>query len=116
MPIERREITTRPEWLEWRKDDLTASVAAALFGDDIHPYVSAYQLWAQKSGLVSKPDIIDPRLARRGDVIEKIAPSIIEEERPDWSVHHNIYYFRDPDAEASARRRTLKGNVLISRA
>jgi hypothetical protein len=77
-------------------------VAAALFGDDIHPYVSAYQLWAQKSGLVPKPDIIDARLARRGDVIEKIAPSIIEEERPEWIVHHNIHYYRDTEARIGA--------------
>ena len=102
MPIERREITDRTTWLEWRKEDITASVSAALFGDDLHPHVSAYQLWAQKSGLVTKPSLIDPKLARRGDVIEKIAPEIIEEERPEWMVHHNIHYYRDPEAKIGA--------------
>ena len=46
MPIERREITNRPEWLEWRQEDLmtasVASIAACLWGDDIHPYTTAY--------------------------------------------------------------------------
>jgi hypothetical protein len=102
MPIERREITDRTTWLEWRKEDLTASTAAALFGDDLHPHVSAYQLWAQKSGLVTKPSLIDPKLARRGDVIEKISPQIIGEERPEWGVYHNLNYYRDPEARIGA--------------
>lgn len=111
--IERHEITSREAWLEWRRSDITASVAAAVFGN-IHPYMSAYQLWAEKSGLWT-PQPIDPRLARRGEVIEKIAPEIVREERPNWEITPNRLYYRDPEErigatpDLEARRPDMEG-------
>jgi hypothetical protein len=99
--IETRPITDRASWLDWRGEDITASVAACLFGDDVHPYTSAYQQWSVKTGLWT-PKPIDPRLARRGAVIEKIAPDILAEERPDWKIFPNGLYYRDPDARIGA--------------
>jgi hypothetical protein len=115
MPIETREITSRETWLDWRKQDITASVAACLYGDDIHPYTTAYQEWAVHSGLVAREKLINPKLARRGEVIERIAPDIIREERPDWTVGPSGAYYRDPDArigatpDLQARRPDIEG-------
>lgn len=101
MPIERLEITDRTTWLKWRAEDITASVGACLFGD-IHPYTTAYREWALRSGLLSSTSQIDPKLIRRGDVIERIAPQIIEEERPGWLIAKSSHYYRDPEARIGA--------------
>jgi hypothetical protein len=99
--IEARHIKDRDEWLKWREQDMTASVGACLFGADVHPYTSAYQQWAFKSGL-AKPKPIDPKLARRAFYVEMIAPAILKEERPTWRVETNHEYFRDPEARIGA--------------
>ena len=118
MTIEARPIEDREEWLKWREDDMTASVGGCLFGAEVHPYTTAYQQWALKSGLV-KSSPIDAKLARRGHYVEKIAPDIIAEERPDWHVVPNPYYYRDPDARIGAtpdlwaRRPDIEGTGLI---
>ena len=118
MTIEARPIGDREEWLKWREDDMTASVGGCLFGAEVHPYTTAYQQWALKSGLV-KSSPIDAKLARRGHYVEKIAPDIIAEERPDWHVVPNPYYYRDPDARIGAtpdlwaRRPDIEGAGLI---
>ena len=44
--IETRQITSRDEWLQWRKQDITASVIGALF--NVHPYKTALQLYVEK--------------------------------------------------------------------
>ena len=116
--IETRTLEDRAEWLKWREDDMTASIGACLFGDDVHPYTTAYEQWALKSGLVkAKP--MDAKLARRGHYVEKIAPEIIMEERPGWSVVANPYYYRDAEARIGAtpdlwaRRPDIEGAGLV---
>jgi hypothetical protein len=99
--IEIRPIENRDDWLEWRAGDMTASVGACLFGGEVHPYTTAYEQWALHSGLV-KPRPIAVALARRGLYVEKIAPDLIREERPDWEVGANGNYYRDPDARIGA--------------
>ena len=49
--IEQLAIESREQWLAMRRQDITASTAGALLG--LHPYVTAYSLWAEKTGLVS---------------------------------------------------------------
>ena len=51
--ITRFAITDRAGWLKRREQDVTASVAAALFGDGVHPHVTPYKLWALKSGIIA---------------------------------------------------------------
>jgi hypothetical protein len=101
MSIERRAIENREAWLDWRRGDITASVGAALFGADIHPHTSAFQQWAYHSGLW-KPEPINPKLARRGHYVEKIAPDLVREERPNWNVGPNEFYYCDPDERIGA--------------
>ena len=62
---------------------------------------------------------MDPKLARRGHYVEKIAPELIIEERPGWHVVPNPYYYRDPEARIGAtpdlwaRRPDIEGAGLI---
>jgi hypothetical protein len=118
MSIEWRVIENREQWLDWRSEDMTASVAACLWGMDIHPYTTAYQQWAFHSGLWVPPPI-NPKLARRADYVEKIAPDLIREERPEWDVGPNEHYYRDPDErigatpDIEARRRDIEGIGVI---
>ena len=42
------------EWLEWRRGGLGASDAPIVMGDS--PYLTAYELWQEKTGLVKRED------------------------------------------------------------
>lgn len=92
--IERIEPASRAEWLELRKQDVTASVAACLLGD-VHPYVTAFELWARKSGRLPE-DASESRQMKRGRLLEPVAVELIREAFPPWSVRPNRDYFRAP--------------------
>lgn len=87
----------RTEWLELRKQDVTASVAGALWG--IHPYTSAYKLWAEKTGRLSEDEIDSPAM-RRGRMLEPVVAAMLREERPDWTIEYplNNQYYRERGA------------------
>jgi predicted phage-related endonuclease len=93
MMIERRTITSRDEWLTWRKQDVTASVVGALFG--VHPYTTSLRIYAEKRG-VEFPDA-DNKTMRRGRWLEPAVATAVEEERPDWKLRAPKVYLRDPD-------------------
>jgi putative phage-type endonuclease len=93
MTVERRTITDRTEWLQWRKQDVTASRVGALFG--VHPYETALRLYAEKRG-VQFPDA-DNKTMRRGRWLEPAVAMAVEEERPDWKLRAPKVYLRDPD-------------------
>ena len=93
MTIECRPITSRDEWLEWRKQDVTASVVGALFG--VHPYTTSLRIYAEKRG-VEFPDA-DNKTMRRGRWLEPAVATAVEEERPDWKLRAPKVYLRDPD-------------------
>ena len=94
MPIETRIITDREEWLKWRGDDVTASVAGALLG--LHPHCTALQLYMAKTGLVSL-DNGDSGPMRRGRLLEPVAMQIVKEAHPEWQVEAPAVYLRDPE-------------------
>lgn len=101
MTIEIIRPADRSAWLAARRQDVTASVAGALMG--VHPYTTAYQLWAEKSGR-AVPDDRDNAVLRRGRLLEPVAIEVLREERPDWTIHYhrdNAYY-RDPAARMGA--------------
>ncbi len=99
--VERRVIEDRESWLKWREEDMTASTGACLFGADVHPYTSAYREWALKSGIMRQTPM-NPRLARRGHYVEKIAPEILQEEEPTWQIERCPYYYRIADERIGA--------------
>ena len=55
MAIEKRLITNRAEWLEWRTHDLTASDVAAVAGAS--PYKSALAVYGEKAGLILPQEV-----------------------------------------------------------
>lgn len=91
--IQRIPITDRDQWLALRKQDVTASIVAALFG--VHPYQSAYGLFAEKTGL-ELPEI-DNAILRRGRLLEGAVAVAVEEDRPSWKLEKSQHYYRDPD-------------------
>ena len=113
-------VTDRAQWLKWRKSDVTASVAAALFGDsaDIHPYMTPYELFCLKAGLIEE-DVEDTPTFRRGRLLEPVAIELLKEDRPTWKIAPCGYYFRDVDhhigatPDAFAIRPDIEGRGVI---
>jgi predicted phage-related endonuclease len=95
-----RNIGPRAEWLSWRESNVNASEGACLFGEDAHPYLTAYKLWALRSGLV-QPDPDSPIL-RRGRLLEPVAVELLREEKPMWQIWRPHVYLEDSDARIGA--------------
>ena len=91
--IERRLITDRAEWLEWRKQDITASTVGALFG--CHPYISGLRVYAEKRGTEFEP-LDDNKILRRGRWLEPAIAKAVAELEPSWSITPSNEYYRDP--------------------
>jgi predicted phage-related endonuclease len=100
-------ITSREEWLARRRRNVNASEAAALFGPEIHPYLTPYKLWALKCEKI--PDQEDNPTLQRGRLFEPVVVDIVRIDYPDWEINHpsNIYFWDDetrigctPDAAA----------------
>jgi putative phage-type endonuclease len=85
----------RSDWLTLRSKDITASRIAALVG--AHPYCTAYQLWAEKTGKLIPGDIDSPAM-RRGRLLESVAVKLTVEALPLCRVEYNNanQYWRDP--------------------
>ena len=98
MSIERREIKSREEWLEWRKQDYTASNIGALF--DCHPYTTALRMFAEKRGTEFLFE--DNKVLRRGRWLEPAISKAVEELRPEWKLIPPNEYLRDPDLRLGA--------------
>lgn len=107
--IERHRFASREQWLKMRMQDVTASSAAALLG--IHPYQTAYSLWAVKTGRLSD-EIEDSPPLRRGRLLEPVAVQLLREERPDWQLSDYPVglYFRDPETRLGATPDLLAKN------
>lgn len=80
--IERRQITSREEWLRWRRPFVTASQVPALFG--AHPYLTALKLYMEKSGVEFENK--DSPVMRRGRWMEPAVALAVAEERPEWEI------------------------------
>jgi len=90
-------------WHAYRRRDVTASVAAALFG--VHPFVTPFELYALKSGaLAADPEVTGPM--RRGTLLEPVAVQLLAEKRPRWRLWHNTgaaqRYYRDGPSRIGA--------------
>lgn len=94
--------SSRDEWLQERKQSIGASEVAALLG--VHPYLTAFELHAIKSGKISK-DPYDTPAMRRGRLLEAVAVSVIAEENPTWEVDPNPIpggrHYRDTERRLS---------------
>ena len=97
--VERITIESRAQWLALRASDVTASAAAALLG--AHPYLTAYGLWAEKTGLVP-PDGEMSEAMERGLELEPLARRWIVRKNPTWRVEEPGAYYRDPAVRLGA--------------
>jgi|SRR5262245_245185 len=98
MPIERRAITDREQWKQWRRADITASTIGALFG--VHPYTTALKLYVEKRG-VEFPET-DNEVMRRGRWLEPAVIEAVRERRPEWTLEKSNVYLRDPEKRLGA--------------
>lgn len=96
--IQRIPIESRDQWLALRKQDVTASAVGALF--DLHPYVSRYGLFAEKTGL-EVPDEMSAMLEWRL-ILESAVGAAVERQRPGWRIVKATEYLRDPDLRLGA--------------
>lgn len=51
---------TEAEWLAWRRQDVTSTEIAALFG--VSPYETAFQLWHRKRGTLDRDVVVTERM------------------------------------------------------
>lgn len=98
MPIERRTIKNREEWLAWRKPFVTASQVPALFG--CHPFLSPLKLYLEKSGIEFAND--ENTAMRRGRLLEPAVAAAVADERPCWSIRPAKEFFCDPELRIGA--------------
>jgi len=99
MSIQKIAIESREQWLALRELDVTASVAAALYG--VHPYHSVYSLWALKKRLITEDPEETPAM-RRGRHLEPVATAVLLEQHPDWRIEEPKVYLRDPEGRIGA--------------
>lgn len=90
--VEEIPITSRDQWLAERHQDITASVAGALF--DIHPYVSKLEVYQEKTTPL-RLDGEQSDAMLRGIMLEPVAKAMLEREHPDWQVLNPETYYRD---------------------
>lgn len=93
-------FTTEAEWLEARKQDVTSTDMAALFG--LHPYKSRLRLWLEKAGEI-EPDVDEdnPFLVWGRRLQIPVAMGICEDE--GWRGSDLTgYYYRDPERRMGA--------------
>jgi YqaJ-like viral recombinase domain len=104
MTIEKLNPTTREDWLELRRKDVTASAIGALLG--IHPHISYFELYMEKTGLVRADPMLEEGPLLRGQMMEQIALQMIKRRKPEWELLANPipggFYFRDPDKKLGA--------------
>jgi predicted phage-related endonuclease len=96
--IEARPITDREQWLQWRREHVTASVVASLPAFDCHPDKkrTPLRLYIEKRGTEFSEQDSGPM--RRGRWFEPSVPQAIKDERPDWSIEAAETYFCDPES------------------
>ena len=96
------EITSRGQWLDLRRRDVTASAIAALF--DAHPYITRQQLADRMRGAsdAGTSTVPDNSAMRRGRVLEPGVAVAVCEDRPHWTLTKAQTYHRLPDHRIGA--------------
>src|SRR5215203_7178212 len=98
MRVEQRNVESRDAWLQWRREDVTASTVGALFG--CHDYTTALRLYVEKRGV--EFDEPDDRVLRRGRWLENAVALAVNEKFPDWKIEPAKVYLRNPDLRLGA--------------
>ena len=99
MSIQHFAIKNRGQWLDLRKQDVTASVVGALLG--VHEWATPYSIWAEKTGRLPERREETPA-QRRGRILQGVAFEILAEERPEWRIERGTRYYREPETRLGA--------------
>ena len=86
--------TTEQAWLEARKQDVTSTESAALFG--MSPYLTHFELWHAKRNGIAREFKTNDRMKWGNRLESAIAHGIAEEQ--GWAILPMKDYMRDPDA------------------
>lgn len=88
------------EWLEAKKQDVTSTEVAALFG--LNPYKSRLRLWHEKAGNV-EADYEDNPFMKWGRRLQNaVAQGICEDQGWNGLMDLRLYYARDPSLKLGA--------------
>lgn len=100
MTVERIPVTSREQWLELRRHDVTASDVAAVLG--LSPYKTPLRVWAEKTGRAKEGQ--ENAAMRRGRWLEGAVIHALEEERLRWAITNlrSSVYLRDSKARIGA--------------
>src|SRR5215831_8186588 len=90
--VERIAIVSEERWHALRRQDVTASTVAALFG--LHPYMTIGELHVEKSG-IELPTRAETSVIRRGRALERVVADEVQRERPRWKITKASDYLRD---------------------
>lgn len=93
MAVRTREITDKEEWLGWRKANVNASEAGALFAID--KKTTPLMLYHRKLGTL--PPDEETRAMRRGRWLEPAVIEATRELRQDLEIFQPKLYFDDPE-------------------
>lgn len=92
-----RQITSRAEWLAWRKDVLTASDVGAVAGVD--QYKTPLRVYAEK---MTEINVEESPIMRRGRMFEHAAYGYLVEDHPDWKLSRPNAFYCDVDLKLGA--------------
>ena len=87
------------EWLEWRKEGITASDVPVILG--ISPYKTPWRLWAEKVGRINPEDLSRNPNVQRGHKLEDKARQLAEERYNDYLFPVCGEYYEWPTFKAS---------------
>lgn len=105
-----RPVTSREEWLTWRRDNVGASEIAALFGK--HPHTTHLQLWARMRGHDIPADT-DNDVMRRGRIFESAALDEYRAQHPALPITRGSTYHVIPEIGLGATPDAWAGAEII---
>jgi predicted phage-related endonuclease len=91
--IERVNVTTKDDWVSWRRDWLGASEIPIVCG--VETWGSQAELYAEKKGL--RPPKVDNAAMKRGRWGEASVFQALAEERPEWKIVRAWVHVRDTE-------------------
>lgn len=98
MTIETLEPKSEQDWLDMRKQDVTSTEVAALFG--CSPYITAFELWHRKHDNLSVILEQNERMKWGNRLQDAIAAGIAEDQY--WKIRRMTEYIHDPELKLGA--------------
>lgn len=98
MSVDRIAITSREQWLNLRRRDVTASDVSVVCGES--KWKSPLRLYHEKVGDV--PEDAETPIMYRGRIMEPAVIAAVKEAHPEWCVIQPKVYLRDPKIRIGA--------------